>query len=74
MSLDVLEAAGVLLESEGHENPSADAMSERQLLNRELEAQQQWWRWLLLTVLGLLVVETVIAGQRRSQPEIGATA
>ncbi|MCA9087401.1 MAG: BatA domain-containing protein [Planctomycetaceae bacterium] len=74
LSLDVLEAAGVLLESEGHENPSADAMSERQLLNRELEAQQQWWRWLLLTVLGLLVVETVIAGQRRSQPEIGATA
>jgi len=74
LSMDTLEAAGVLLMSEVHEYPLADALSERQLLNRELEAHQQWWRWLLLSVLMLLVVETVVAGRRRHQPELGATA
>jgi hypothetical protein len=44
------------------------AERQRVLLNNELENRQKTWRWILLAVLGLLVVETALAGRlsRRS--------
>jgi hypothetical protein len=44
---------------------SVQIAAERQriLLNNELENRQKTWRWILLAVLGLLVVETALAGR-----------
>jgi hypothetical protein len=39
------------------------AEQQRILLNNELENRQKAWRWLLLGVLGLLAVETALAGR-----------
>ena len=39
------------------------AEQERFLRNNELENRQKFWRWLLLGVLGLLAVETALAGR-----------
>ncbi|MCA8995583.1 MAG: BatA domain-containing protein [Planctomycetaceae bacterium] len=50
-------------------------LSPRQLLNRELESKQQWWRWLLLTAIELLMLETVLAAffTRRKSRSVSAT-
>jgi hypothetical protein len=46
---------------------------QRILLNNELENRQKSWRWLLLGVLGLLAVETALAGRlTRSASQKGA--
>jgi hypothetical protein len=51
------------------------AERERVLLNNELENKQKRWRWILLAVLGLLAVETALAGRlsRSATPERAAT-
>lgn len=43
--------------------PSAAEQHEvrRQMRERELEQRQQWWRWLVLAGLGLVLAETVVA-------------
>ncbi len=46
-------------------NPSRKTMDreqERQLHNAELEGRQKLWRWLILATLGILIVETGLAG------------
>lgn len=51
---------------------TADEVSEeRRLMAGELENRQKLWRWLILTVLGLLALETVVAGvvARRTRKE-----
>ena len=45
----------------------ADAEQLRQMHNGELEGRQKLWRWLILTAIGVLVVETLLAG-RLSRP------
>jgi hypothetical protein len=44
---------------------SADeiAARDRRLKSAELENRQKLWRWLILGVLGLLAVETALAGR-----------
>ncbi len=37
----------------------------RQMRNTELEANQQWWRWLLVAGLVLVGCETVISARKR---------
>ena len=36
---------------------------DRQAKDVELEARQQVWRWLIITALGLMVVEIILAGR-----------
>ena len=45
----------------------ADAEQLRQMHNGELEGRQKLWRWLILTAIGVLIVETLLAG-RLSRP------
>ena len=42
--------------------PTEMAEQRRQLQIVELENRQKLWRWLIVGVLGLLVVETALAG------------
>ena len=50
---------------------AAEVSEERRLRATELENRQKLWRWLILGVLGLLALETVLAGRvaRRTQKE-----
>jgi hypothetical protein len=41
-----------------------DPMQLRQMYNAELENRQKLWRWLMLATLGILIVETWLAGRR----------
>lgn len=59
--LEDLQQFGVVFSSEQTEKIAADR--QRTLLNNELENKQKTWRWILLTVLGLLAVETALAGR-----------
>jgi hypothetical protein len=64
MSLEKLEALGVRLAGkESKELVALNAERERQRLSRELEDKQKFWRWLILAVIAILVVETWIAGR-----------
>ena len=41
----------------------------RQLHNAELEGRQKLWRWLILAAIGVLIVETGLAGRvKRVRP------
>src|SRR5207249_8629665 len=46
----------------------------RRLHNAELENQQKLWRWVIVAALGILLVETWLAGwlTRRPAPQTGA--
>lgn len=67
-----LEQLGVTLGSVPP--PSVTEAHLRQLRATELENQQKGWRWLLLTVCGLLVIETWWAGRqaRHGMKSLGA--
>lgn len=60
---ELLAAAGVRLEklSGGPASKVDLQRQERQLLNRELESRQQYWRWLVVAALGVLGVESILA-------------
>ncbi len=60
---DKLETLGVRL---SHLEPTDEQLAEqeRQMRDVELEENQQWWRWLVLSALGLLVAESWWAGWR----------
>jgi hypothetical protein len=68
-----LEAAGITLSTRAL-RPALPASAEhlRQQQVAELEERQQLWRWVLLGVLGLVMLETVLAGwwQNRRQTEM----
>ncbi len=40
------------------------AEQQRQLMNVELEARQQWWLWLVIVALAFIVTETLLAAWR----------
>lgn len=67
MAVELLESAGLVLQSqprkvvEAHEERKS---KQRQLMNRELESRQQMWRWLLVSAIGLLLVESLYAAWR----------
>ncbi|QDS94039.1 hypothetical protein FF011L_28160 [Roseimaritima multifibrata] len=65
VSSDQLEAFGIsMVDKDWTEDKQRD--KERQMRDVELEENQQWWRWLVLTALGLLMVESIWAGRRIS--------
>ncbi|QEG41436.1 BatA domain-containing protein [Roseimaritima ulvae] len=60
---DKLETMGIRLSS--HELTDEQlAEQKRQMRDVELEENQQWWRWLVLSALGLLLTESWWAGWR----------
>ena len=64
LSVADFEAMGVQLDSNLQEAAPTDPSLQRQLMNTELESQQQWWRWLLVTVLILLLAETILSARK----------
>jgi hypothetical protein len=49
--------------------PERAAARQVRLQNRELEGRQKLWRWFLATTLGLLLVETWLAGRTARRPD-----
>jgi hypothetical protein len=63
LNVETLEQFGCRLA-----NPSRDKIDRdelRQLHNAELESRQKLWRWLILAAIGVLIVETGLAGITR---------
>ncbi|RUL87177.1 BatA domain-containing protein [Tautonia sociabilis] len=62
IELAALEQLGV--RSAGREaDPAAEAEQLRQLMNAELEGRQKLWRWGIVAAIGILIVETWLAGR-----------
>lgn len=76
LSMDLLAAAGVPVDSKikSHSEAETDATSQRQLMNRELESKQQLWKWLLVTALLCLLLETAVAGFRQRKTNVAVPA
>lgn len=72
-NVESLEQFGCRLTSA--ERKAMDPDQQRQMHNTELEGRQKIWRWLILATLGILIVETGLAGrlarprQSQNQPE-----
>ncbi len=67
LSPEQLEAYGVKWSSKARvpsAAPAAEQLRQQQLI--ELEHQQQLWRWAIVAAIGLLVLESVLAGWRQS--------
>ena len=70
-----LQRLGVPLGNTFKASPERTAQKQRQLYNLELENRQKLWRWLIIAVLVLLVVEIWVAAsltRRASFQEIRA--
>ena len=65
--IERLEASGIALATnsvlieESHEERRS---RQRQLMNQELESRQKMWRWLLMSAIGILLLESAIASWR----------
>jgi hypothetical protein len=64
LAVEDLEARGVRLGSR-----AAEAARERQLRDVELERSQGLWKWIIVAVLGLLTLETWLAGRQARRGE-----
>jgi hypothetical protein len=73
LEADVLEAAGIPLGITDETTLAAAAAAEEAASRRELEASQKHWRWLLLSAVLILLIETWYAG-RLSQRQQSASA
>ena len=65
-----LEQYGITFTDQQREIQKASL--ERQMQDRELEEQQQWWRALLLFALGILGLETLLGLRRRNTSDVEA--
>ena len=61
LAVETLEQFGVKLTTPT--KPAVDRDQLRQFQNGELEARQKIWRWLVLAAVGVLIVETWLAGR-----------
>lgn len=69
LHVETLEQLGCRLAS--HARKVEDPEHLRQLRNGELEGRQKLWRWLVLAVIGVLIVETWLAGRlKRPRPAV----
>lgn len=69
LAVETLEQFGVRLASPTRE--AAERESRRQMQNAELEGRQKVWRWLILATIGVLILETGIAGRLgRTRPPV----
>jgi len=65
LHVESLEQLGCRLAN--HSPKSLDHEQLRQMYNMELENRQKLWRWLILAAIGVLIVETWLAGRRRDR-------
>jgi hypothetical protein len=68
LNVETLEQFGCRLAA--HTPQAPDQEQARQMQNLELENRQKLWRWLILAAIGVLIVETWLAGRRvqRTRP------
>src|SRR6185312_1106032 len=67
LDVGTLEQYGCRLARPAREKVDREQL--RQLHNAELEGRQKLWRWLILATIGILIVETGLAGRiRRNRP------
>ena len=68
LPVETIEQFGCRLAT--HARKTVDLEQLRQMYNAELENRQKLWRWLILAAIGILIVETWLAGRRakRLQP------
>jgi hypothetical protein len=67
--VETLEQLGCRLVKRAGEVAEHDREHLRQMQNMELEGRQKLWRWVILTAIGVLIVETWLAGRLR-QPRL----
>jgi hypothetical protein len=72
LEIETLEQFGCRLTKRVSEK--ADELKSRQMLSVELENRQKLWRWLILAAIGVLIVETWLAGwfSRSRSPSVEA--
>jgi hypothetical protein len=61
MAVETLEQFGCRLVNPSRTRVDRDLL--RQMRNAELESRQKLWRWLILAAIGVLIAETLLAGQ-----------
>jgi hypothetical protein len=71
LAVETLEQFGCRLTNVARQ--AAEREHLRQLHNAELEGRQKLWRWVILAAIGVLVLETLVAGRLR-QPRLADTA
>ena len=64
LALEDLEKRGCRLAS--RVPAEVDPEQLRQLQSQELESRQKLWRWLILAAIGILILETWLAGRSRA--------
>ena len=69
LHVETLEQFGCRLANQSQARKLADQEQLRQMQNAELENRQKLWRWLILAAIGVLIVETWLAGRVR-QPRL----
>jgi hypothetical protein len=73
LHIETLEQRGCRLASHSPKDPDQEQL--RNMYNVELENRQKLWRWLILAAIGVLIVETWLAGRARApRPAAGAEA
>jgi hypothetical protein len=67
LNVETLEQFGCRLANPTRERIEREQL--RQLQNAELEGRQKLWRWIILAAIGILIVETGLAGRiKRARP------
>ena len=70
MQIETLEQFGCRLAD--HSPKPLSHADLRQMYNAELENRQKLWRWLILAAIGVLIVETLLAGRRAACAPFGS--
>jgi hypothetical protein len=66
--VEEIERRGIRLAN--HSQQTVDREQRRQLYNAELENRQKLWRWLILAAIGILILETWLAGRAHDRPRL----
>jgi len=65
---ETIEQYGIHLAN--HSQMTVDRDQRRQMYNAELENRQKLWRWLILAAIGILILETWLAGRVIDRPRL----
>ena len=65
---ETIEQYGIRLAN--HSQKTVDREQRRQMYNAELENRQKLWRWLILAAIGILILETWLAGRAIDRPRL----
>jgi hypothetical protein len=68
LPVETIEHYGIRLAN--HSPKTLDREQRRQMYNAELENRQKLWRWLILAAIGILILETWLAGRAIDRPRL----